>query len=64
MGTGKPASRKVMEAMLVALAKSLGVMPSIIIAVVITLSAAIWFGVRYRYCRRRVAEDRKAAGLA
>lgn len=64
MGDGKPASRKVMEQMLIALGKAIGVVPSIVVAVVLTLSTGVWFVVRYRYYRARVAEDRKAAGLA
>lgn len=63
-GDGKPSSRKVMEQMLIALGKALGVVPSIVLAVVITLSTAIWFILRYRYYRSRVAEDRRAAGMA
>lgn len=64
MGDGKPGSRKVMEQMLIALGKALGVVPSIVVAAILTLSTAIWLVVRYRYYRNRVAEDRKAAGLA
>ena len=63
MGDGRPSSRKVTEQMLIALGKALGVVPSIAVAVVLTLSTAVWLGVRYRYYRGRVAEDRRAAGL-
>jgi biotin transporter BioY len=61
METHEP-RRKVSEQMLYALAKSIGLVPSIVVAALLTVSTAIWLIVRYRYYRARVAEDRQKAG--
>ncbi|MBL8744086.1 MAG: hypothetical protein JNK04_23425 [Myxococcales bacterium] len=60
----RDASRKVIDQMLVALGHALGVGPSIGVAAVVTMSSLVWLVMRYRYYRSRVAEDRRAAGLA
>lgn len=57
------AGAQVVGEMAAALARALGVVPSIIVGVAAVLGMGVWFYTRLKAYRALVAEDRRAAGL-